>query len=63
MMKLSTFGETGVNSDVGKLYLAHEVLSIVIQVGHETRRFNYDEIKQIYEMSVKRRQNSSSIFK
>ena len=45
--------ETGVNSDVGKLYLAHEVLSIVIQVGHETRRFNYDEIKQIYEMSVK----------
>ena len=25
--------ETGVNSDVGKLYLAHEVLSIVIQVA------------------------------
>ena len=44
--------ENGVNSEVGKLFLAHDVLSIVIQVGYETHRFTYEEIKQIYDMSV-----------
>jgi hypothetical protein len=44
--------ETGVNSEQGKLFLSHPVLSVVIQVGYETKRFNYDEIKQIYDMSV-----------
>ncbi|KAG5422342.1 RMD9 [Candida metapsilosis] len=51
--------ETGVSQSekmadngIGQLYLSHDVLSIVLQVAYETKRFNYEEIKSIYNMSV-----------
>ncbi|KAL6453002.1 RMD9 RNA-binding protein RMD9 [Candida maltosa Xu316] len=44
--------ESGISGEVGSLYLAHDVLSIVIQVGYESKRFSYEEIKQIYDSSV-----------
>lgn len=40
------------NNGIGQLYLSHDVLSIVLQVAYETKRFNYEEIKLIYNMSV-----------
>ncbi|KAI5961640.1 RMD9 [Candida pseudojiufengensis] len=40
------------NTGVGQLYLSHDVLSIVLQVAYETKRFSYEEIKSIYNMSV-----------
>lgn len=40
------------DNGVGQLYLSHDVLSIVLQVAYETKRFTYEEIKLIYNMSV-----------
>ncbi|KAI5968145.1 RMD9 [Candida margitis] len=40
------------SNGIGQLYLSHDVLSIVLQVAYETKRFNYEEIKSIYNMSV-----------
>ncbi|KAI5952688.1 RMD9 [Candida jiufengensis] len=39
-------------NNIGQLYLSHDVLSIVLQVAYETKRFSYEEIKSIYNMSV-----------
>ena len=40
------------DNGVGQLYLSHDVLSIVLQVAYETKRFTYEEIKLIYNLSL-----------
>ncbi|CAI5758154.1 unnamed protein product [Candida verbasci] len=37
---------------IGKYYLSHQVLSVVIQVAYKSKKFQYDEIKSIYDMST-----------
>ncbi|KAI3402835.2 RMD9 [Candida oxycetoniae] len=40
------------NGGVGRMFLTHKVLSMVLQVAYDSKRFTYDEIKSIYKMSV-----------
>lgn len=38
--------------DIGKMYLDHTVLSVVLEVAYDSKRFSYEEILRIYEMSL-----------
>lgn len=46
--------ESGVNceGEIGKSYLNQQILSIVLKIAYELKRFNYEEILNIYELNV-----------